>query len=382
MPPDIARRVLSVLRRHAGRRREPNRRCRAERRARLRRLLGRLIRLDARTLAAVTAGHALISYAGLALAGEDALVATPGAFAYFYLVSASTVGYGDMTPLTGAGRALCVLFVIPGAIAIFGAALARLMSFVHAYLRSLMTGLGDYADATGHCLIMGYRPGATEQLVDEIADPGESGTTILLAEIDAVPVTLRSDPRIRFVAAQMPPAPEDLRRAGLARAVHVAILAACDSEAMAAALACTHERPMAHIAVFVDTPATAALLSAQAPQLEIVRATAPRQMAQVLGNPGTSEVYEKLASRRDGATLNSAVLPDLRAPVPIGALSQLALDAFSGSLVGYRDRETGASVLALSPDHALEGGTRIYMISPRTVSDRTLAAALAACGID
>ena len=51
-----------------------------------------------RFTAIVTAGHAMSGAVGLLLLGETALVASLTQYVYFYIVTGSSVGYGDLAP--------------------------------------------------------------------------------------------------------------------------------------------------------------------------------------------------------------------------------------------------------------------------------------------
>ncbi|MCV5755639.1 potassium channel family protein, partial [Escherichia coli] len=61
----------------------------------------------------------------LVLAGETALTDSFANFIYYLMVTASTVGYGDHSPVTDMGKWVVVLFVIPGGLSLFAALLGR-----------------------------------------------------------------------------------------------------------------------------------------------------------------------------------------------------------------------------------------------------------------
>ncbi len=70
------------------------------------------------TVIALTAFHFGVSWGLLFLIGGEN-ISSGDIFWYFYLISATTVGYGDYSPATEAGRMVTVLWVIPGGIALF-----------------------------------------------------------------------------------------------------------------------------------------------------------------------------------------------------------------------------------------------------------------------
>ena len=76
-------------------------------------------------LTALVGAHLLLSWLGFAAADEDKL-SDFQTFWYFYAVTVTTIGYGDFTPGTTAGRLVTVFWVMPGGIALFTAVIAKL----------------------------------------------------------------------------------------------------------------------------------------------------------------------------------------------------------------------------------------------------------------
>ena len=82
------------------------------------RIYARISRLSWDAIFVLAACHFAISWGVIALAGGEE-IAEGGIFWYFYITSATTVGYGDYSPATWAGRLVTVLWVMPGGIALF-----------------------------------------------------------------------------------------------------------------------------------------------------------------------------------------------------------------------------------------------------------------------
>ena len=70
------------------------------------------------TIVLLAVGHFAISWAAITLTGGEEL-AGGGIFWYFYITSATTVGYGDYSPATWGGRLITVAWIMPGGIALF-----------------------------------------------------------------------------------------------------------------------------------------------------------------------------------------------------------------------------------------------------------------------
>ena len=107
--------------------------------------------------------HLVASYLLFLLAGEGDLVGNPVDLLYYYIVTATTVGYGDLSPKSGLGRLIAVLFVLPGGIAIFTAVLGQLLTTIGTIWRNRMRGLGDYSERAGHIIVLGWQEGQTYQ---------------------------------------------------------------------------------------------------------------------------------------------------------------------------------------------------------------------------
>ncbi|MEG3694111.1 ion channel, partial [Vibrio coralliirubri] len=81
--------------------------------------------LNGKNLLFTFLGYIALSWSMLYLAGETDLTSSVTVFAYYLVVTASTVGYGDLSPTTVAGQWIVILFVIPGGLSLFAALLGK-----------------------------------------------------------------------------------------------------------------------------------------------------------------------------------------------------------------------------------------------------------------
>ena len=90
----------------------------------------------------MTAFHFAVSWILIdSVSGEN--ISSGDIFWYFYITTATTVGYGDYSPTTEAGRLITVLWIMPGGIALFTTVIAKVIQFISNRWRKGMRGLAS-----------------------------------------------------------------------------------------------------------------------------------------------------------------------------------------------------------------------------------------------
>ena len=88
------------------------------------RLYVRISGLSWDTILSLLVIHFAVSWGLIALIGGEKIAGSE-LFWYFYATTATTVGYGDYSPVTVAGRAVTIIWVMPGGIALFTTIVAK-----------------------------------------------------------------------------------------------------------------------------------------------------------------------------------------------------------------------------------------------------------------
>lgn len=257
-------------------------------------------------LALGVALHMAGSWLLMAWAGEAPLL-RPADFIYWYATTASTVGYGDLSPRTDMGRLITAFFVYPGAIAAFTSIVAKSLAGLSDIWRRRRMGFGDYRDSKNAIVLVGYDDERTPRMIDELVADAEPGQQLVLV---ARKELTNDDRRIRYVRARSLTAVADLERAGVADAARVIIFAANDDETLAAALAITAINRRGHVVCFFQEAENARLLTAHCPNVEIVLAPSVELVVKAVKDPGSSYLLNLLASHtEEAATLFSIKWP-------------------------------------------------------------------------
>jgi voltage-gated potassium channel len=302
--------------------------------------------------------HMLLGWAALQWAGE-ADMRPPVNYSYWYLTTATTIGYGDLSPKSDWGRMIAALFVMPGAVALFTAALARAFAGLSERWRRRRMGLGSYSEVEGLTVLVGYDAERTPRMIAEIV-ADRRGSDIALIATEELP---GDDPGYRYVRAASLTNPAELRRGGVEGATRVIVYAASDAETLAATLAVTAVNEGGHVVCFMRHADTARLLYAHCPAVEVVLTPTVELVVKALSDPGSSRLIAQLASHTDeGATLYA---------MPAGAAG--SFDEHAARL-----RRAGAVLVAtcraddatprFDPNAAVDAGDRLFYVARERVA--------------
>lgn len=313
---------------------------------------------------AITLLHAFSTYAGFTVLGEAELVSNWIQFVYFYIVTGSSVGYGDFSPSTEPGKLFAALWAIPGAISLFAFLIGKIIGSITLAMRKTMNGFGDFSQKTGHVVVLGHVPGQTEKLLDETRRLHGSRDVVIVATDDLS--GLQKD--WAFVRASSLSRREDIRRAGIQGADFVVVLGRDDDESMAACLAVSALDPRGHVVAYFREEGGAELVKSHCGNIEVVTSISVGQVARALSDPGAGQVLRNLVSTRIGATLHSMAFQG-RPQITAGDLGAWLRERHSATLIGYRPGPEAEPVMEMGADTKIESGQTIYYIAGQRLED-------------
>ncbi|GAB3395290.1 potassium channel family protein [Azotobacter armeniacus] len=310
--------------------------------------------------------HTLVAYAGLLALGESQLT-DPATYAYFYLTTTLTVGYGDLTPLSPAGRIFVAVWVMLGGIALLTAAIGKTTNLVIELWRTGMRGKGDYSDRTAHTVLIGWEGRVSERVV-ELLLQDETSNDNLIVICDAVLEENPMQGKAAFVRGDSLSSAALLRRAGVPSAERVLVRTGSDDLTLATVLAVNQLKPAGHVVAHFNDSEIAALARSYAPKLECTSGMAIEMLVRSSQDPGSSEVINELLSVGQGATQYRLKLPETFEGL-FGVLYQRLKQRHNATLIGYR--ATGEYQPAINPpgDTPIKGGELFYIASTRLRED-------------
>ena len=287
-------------------------------------------------------------------------------YTYFFLITVTTVGYGDVVPHTAAGRVAASMIAI-GGIGAAAAAVGNLFTSIGNFVKRREKGFVEF-DMKDHIVIFGNRGAETAALIRHlIADQQSSGTEIVLCSESTERNPLPDF--IDFVRGE-PTSPDVLTRACVKDAGKIIIHAATDYESICIALAVKEINHKAPIVVRANDPGKEVDIErVDRSRVVCVKAVDVPMMVREIHNPGITQVLEKLLSP-EGQDLRCLRVPNSLPPFSFGLLAHNFRERHGAILIGMRVQENGVNSRAiLNPAfHAtVEGGTFLDYISSSPV---------------
>ncbi len=290
-------------------------------------------RLSGKHVAMAVFAYALLSWVMLTLAGETALTTPFVDFIYYLFVTASTVGYGDMSPTTVAGKWVVALFVIPIGLGIFAIAVGRLAGVAINYWRRGLLGKRS-VDVSGHILILGWNEHRTLHLIDMLLHEEKDGRPIVLCVRPEMENPLPKE--IEFVRTASFTDEASMARAGVKDADCIIIDNPEDDITFSAALFCASKNPDVHILAYFQDEVLSNLLKSHCPNAECVPSVSVEMMAKAAVDPGSSELHHELLNTRKGMTQYAVEYPANAHHTTVNALFLRMKTDYDATLIGLR----------------------------------------------
>lgn len=230
---------------------------------------------------------------------------------WWSVVTLTTVGYGDITPSTPAGRLIGIFLMFSG-IGTLSMLTATIASFFVELRLKRDRGMGSY-DLNGHVILCHWNHSTEEVLRELRADPRTAESAIvLIADVDSKPL---DDDLLHFIRGNV--TEETLRRAGVERAATVVIMgddrfdaSTRDAQAVLATLTVETLNPAAYTIVeVVDEENVRHCRRAHADEVIVAHQLSSSLIASAAVDHGLSKVVTELLSQRYGNDLRSLPAP-------------------------------------------------------------------------
>ncbi len=330
-----------------------------------------LLKLSWLALIVLILGLFSISWSLMWLSGEQELI-KPDIWFYYFITTATTVGYGDHSPVTSGGRWAASLLLMPGAVVVFAGILGKLSSGLVEVWRKNMRGKGDFSDLRHHIVILGWHPEHTPRMIRLIyGDVRRQDRKVVLCASEEMENPFPD--QVLFVQGENLTDNDVLQRASIAHADRVIIYRSTDDKTLASCLTVATNTRSAHIVAWFEHEHMAKLLKSHCPQVECHTSISMELMVRSAQDPGSSRVQEQLLSTLIGPTQFSVKVPDDFTGTHFNHLLEVMKHHHEALALGIADSITGDD-LALNPTGStqIKAGQLIYYMAAERINSNEI----------
>ncbi|PJE77987.1 hypothetical protein CI610_03080 [invertebrate metagenome] len=310
--------------------------------------------------------HFFVCWILMWLAAEQQLV-RPDIWFYFFITTATTVGYGDLSPSTEMGRWVASVIMMPGAVVLFAAFLGKLSSFFIAMWRKGMQGQADYSELSNHMVIFGWDPETTPRMIQLIfGDTRRQNRALVLCAVDNIENPLPD--RIRFVRGERLIDEDVFQRAAVRKAGRIIIHLGSDDQTLAMCLAVCATDTLAHIVAWFENDRMAQLVKSHCPQVECETSLSVDLMVRAAQDPGSSRLQSQLLSTLKGPTQFSVQVPEGFTGTSFGQLLKVMKIIHEAIVLGVANSVTGDDLYLNPPaDYSIKAGQLVYFMAAERI---------------
>jgi voltage-gated potassium channel len=308
----------------------------------------------------------LITYLLFLIAAENELISHPLTFIYYNMVVMSTVGFGDLSPVTDAGKMIVTLWQIPSGLIVFASFIGKVTQLFINIARKNMNGSNDFYHYDDHILLLCWDDHSTSQVVKLIlGDKKRQKRQILLCVTDEIKNPFPDNLDVSFARLRTFSDRNELNRIGISKAKRIIIDGKSDDETLSIALSiATFAAPDANISAHFFDKTKAELLKMHCPRIECSIDNSANMMVRSMQDPGSSQVAEQLLSTLSGATLYCLQTPELANDINFGTLFHKLKSEYGMILIGLSHFKNGDD-MQLNPasEQIIKSGDYLHYIA-------------------
>jgi len=319
------------------------------------------------TILSITAIHSTSSFLGLKWLGEEAITANVPEFIYWYLVSCSTVGYGDLSPSSEFGKLFTVLFILPIGLSLFAMLLGKAANLFIEGRNKLMSGKRDFSHLENHILIVGYEPRKTNKLVELIlADKNRTKRFILIASDDGHKHPYPDEADIGYVNLDDYTSEISMQKMAVVNADKIIVCGENDAESFKLAVHCaTSIKEGGYITTHISDEDAAKTLRGLKLPIEVTTPHRSEQLVKSMQDNGTSMLFNQLLT--NGFAQTTYIIPSIdiltkldKPTMSFGDIKEIFSEQLGAMLIGVSNDRL-ANELKVNPSNSVNVANGQYL---------------------
>lgn len=273
---------------------------------------------------------------------------------WWFFVTVTTVGYGDVYPTTIFGKLVAVIVMI-GGIGTFAVVLSKLSEQIYNASIKKAKGLVKLK-MKNHIAIFGYRKGKTEELTKELRlDESYENKDIVVISPDFECNPFRNN--VSIVKGDLF-SEDSLNRACIQDAESIIIYTDNDQDAILCTLAVHHKNSTARIIAYIRNETNKDHLLRICKDIFVIKSSEVPLIVQELQDPGTFSIFEELISNTVGQEIYRIKVRGSNKPYSYMNIVMTMYLKHKSTLIGYE--EDGVRFLNPNIDSLLDTTKHVY----------------------
>ncbi len=319
--------------------------------------------------------YGLSSWLLLTYAGENNL--TGKDYLYWLLVTASTVGYGDLSPETTLGKSITAFYIIPFGLGMFALTVGKFATFSAFQWRKGVMGLKNL-ELHNHIVVVGWNEQRTLPLLKLLKTETQQNLNRDICLCVSEEMENPMPGTIEFVRALTFNDETELNRASISEADTIIIDCARDDQTLSAALHIYNLNTKAHMIAYFRDESLSKLLKQHCPTVECTPSVSTELMVKTAMDPGSSILHHELLNATTGMTQYSILMPDNLPEITVRDLYVPMKENYGATLIAVDLDNDGKPEVNPSLEKRIQPGCAIYYIAENRLKDLDWSAITAA----
>lgn len=292
-------------------------------------------------------------------------------YLWFYIVTITTVGYGDLSPESLEGKAIGILLIIIGII-LFGSVIGFVSSAIIYIMDKIKRGLMQLHE-NNHIIIIGYHLEKTQILVEHLlADKHREQRTIVLCHTKAQ-VEENPFPKLAKSVRNTAGWEDAFQRACLPMAKRIIVDLEDDLQTFELCVRINAMKaPEAHVVVALKrVEKEKEVVSMINPTFECVDSDDTPMITQACQDPGVSRLFATLLNNFYGQVAFRANIPKTFPVCSFGTLLHNFKKTYEALVIATAETHDLNPVIRENPpsETPIQGGMGLYYLAPERLTD-------------
>ncbi len=287
-------------------------------------------------------------------------------FIYWLVVTSSTVGYGDLSPVTESGKMIVAFITIPFGLSLFALIIGRIAMFSAAQWTKGIKGL-KRLNTQDHIIVIGWNEKRTQHLLKLLITETQHSLQRNIVLCTTEDIDNPEPEHIQFVKVSRFNDADEMQRACLDKASSIIIDTKLDDVTLTTALFCSLVNPSAHLIVYFADESLSKLLKKHCPKAECTPSLSTEILVKAAMDPGSSVLHHELLNAAYGVTQYSVEYPTSMPKIDMESLFYQFKQRYNATVIAILPGPSSEIVINPNLEMEIDSGMTIYYIAKQRI---------------